>query len=156
MQFSGGTPGMLRQLADGGEIIRQQGADAMDQVVGHARPLLADGLGADVVGHAGGARREDGQVAAAFLLELELRLDRLQQHLVGDAQIGGGRAAHRIGQARQLLVAELVQDLGLGGVMAVDVDDHLMILVALARSASAAGRGFKAAGRARRRHKDVA
>ena len=77
-----------------------------------------------MVGHAGGARRKDRQVAAAFLLELELRLDGLAQHVVGDAKIGARRAPHRIGEAGQLLVPELVQGLRFGGVVAVDIDDH--------------------------------
>ena len=115
---------MLRQLADGREVIRQQRADSVYQIVGHARPLDAGRLGADVVRHAGGARREDGQVRAALLLQLELRLHALYQLLVRDAKLVGRGLAHRIGEAGELLVAEREEGLRLGRVMAVDVDDH--------------------------------
>ena len=116
----------LRQLADGGEIAGQQGADAVDEVVGNRRPLKADRLGADVMRHAAGARREDREIAAAFLLELELRLDALDQHFVADPEIGRGGLAGGIGQPSELLVAEQLERLRLGRVMAVDIDDHGM------------------------------
>ena len=70
---------MLRQLSDADEIVRQQRADAVDQVVGNPRPFDADRFGANMVRHAGSARREDGEIAAALLLEFELRLDALDQ-----------------------------------------------------------------------------
>ena len=41
---------VLRQLADRREVLRQQGADAVDEIVRHPRPLDAGGLGADVPG----------------------------------------------------------------------------------------------------------
>ena len=115
---------MLRKLPDGREIVGQQRRDAVDEVVREARPHLAGLLGADVMGHAGGARREDGEIAAAFLLQLELRLHALAQHGVGDAEIVRGRPPHRIGEPGELLVAEGQKRLRLGRVMAVDVDDH--------------------------------
>src|SRR5689334_8076119 len=95
--------------------------------------------------HAGGARREDGEIAAALSLELELRLDRLPQHLVRDAEVCAGWPPHRVGKAGKLLVAELMQRLRLGRVVAVDVDDHLKLpqRTALRRdrcAASGAGR----------------
>ena len=115
---------MLRQLTDGGEIIGEQLADPVDQIVGKRCPLHADSLGSHMVGHARSARRKDRQVAAAFPLQLELRLDRLAQHVIGDAKIRARRAPHRIREAGQLLVPELVQCLGFGGVVTVNVDDH--------------------------------
>jgi hypothetical protein len=76
------------------------------------------------MGHAGGARREDRQVAAALLLQLELRLHALAQLIVRDAEIGRGGAAHGIGKPGQLLVPERQESLRLGRVVAVNVDDH--------------------------------
>src|SRR5258708_20339760 len=65
----------------------------MDQVVGDPRPLLADRLRAHVVRHARGARRKDGEVGTALLLEAQLRLDALRERLVGDAEVGRGGGA---------------------------------------------------------------
>ena len=117
----------LRQLAHADEILRKERARAMDQVVADLRPFEAHALVADVVAHAGGARREDGQIGAALALQLELivldavanlivryfqRSARRQQRLV----LGVGR--------RSLFLAEAVQVLGFGGVVAVAIDDH--------------------------------
>ena len=66
----------LRQLAHADEILRIERDDARDQVVADLRPFEADALVADVMAHAGGARREDGQVGAALALQLELVLPR--------------------------------------------------------------------------------
>ena len=60
--------GKLRQLPDADEIIRQQHAQAMNDVIADRGPLLAHRLGADVMRHAGRARRKDRQVTAAFAL----------------------------------------------------------------------------------------
>ena len=79
MQFVGRHARMLRQLPDGREVVGEELCDAVDEVVRHPRPHAAGRLGADVMRHAGGARREDRQVAAALPLELELRLHALAQ-----------------------------------------------------------------------------
>jgi hypothetical protein len=60
----------LRQLADADEVLREQRADAMDEVVADLRPFLADREVADVMAHARGARREDREVGAALALNL--------------------------------------------------------------------------------------
>src|SRR2546422_7207095 len=49
-----------------------------DEVVRHARPLDAGRLSPDVMRHPGSARREDGEIAAALLLQLHLR--RSEEH----------------------------------------------------------------------------
>ena len=119
-----GRTGKLRQLTDWRKVLGKQRADAVDQVVAHTRPLLADLLGADVVRHARGARREYREVAATILLQLELRRHALDQRRVADAQVGGGGLARGIRDAGELLVAEGLQRQRLGGVVTVDVDDH--------------------------------
>ncbi len=138
MQFFGEIARMLRQLADADEIVGQQRADAVDEVVADARPHFSGLLGADVMGHAGGARREDRQVAAALPLQLQLRLDALPQRIVADAEVRRRRPAHRIGEPGQLLVAEPVQRLRLGRVVAVNVDDHADVAVLRERGAGPA------------------
>ena len=97
----------------------------MDQVVADLRPLDPDRLVADVMAHAGGARREDRDVGAAFLLQADLVLlqalaDLVVRHLQAGARRQRGLALDRLG----LVLAEAVQVLGLGRVVAVAVDDH--------------------------------
>src|SRR5207249_974858 len=77
-------------------------------------------------------------VAAARGLVLDLGLDAPHQNLVTDAQIGRGRLARRIGDRRKLPVAEVVQRLRLGGVVAVDVDDHVVVACSRNRRSLAA------------------
>src|SRR2546422_11596122 len=96
-----------------------------DEVVRHARPLDAGRLSPDVMRHPGSARREDGEIAAALLLQLHLRLDALDQLFIGNPQFIRRGFAHEVGEASELLVAEREQRLGLRGVVAVDVDDHV-------------------------------
>ena len=82
-------------------------------------------LVADVMRHAGGARREDREVGAALALELELRaLQALADLVVADAEVLVGGAARRVGQAGELAVAEDLELLRRGRVVAVAVDDH--------------------------------
>src|SRR5205085_3473266 len=124
--------GVLRQLTDGREVARQQVADAVDEIVRHARPLDAGRFRADVVRHAGRARRKNRQVASPFALKLQLRLHALHELIVGDAELVGSGLAHRVGKSGELLVAERKQLLRLGGVVAVDVDDHRALSVLFA------------------------
>jgi hypothetical protein len=108
---------MLRQLGDAGEVVGQERAEAVDQVVADGGPAPARRLGADVVRHAGGAWREDRQVAAAVALELQLRLHALDHLLVADAELGGAlraRRPRRVGQGGELLVAKHLERLRLG------------------------------------------
>src|SRR5262245_55684142 len=97
----------------------------MDQVVAHPRPLRAHRRSADVVRHAGRTRRKDRHVGATLALEFQLRLfQALPDLVVADAEVGGGRAARRIRQARQLAVAEQLELARRRGVVPVAIDDH--------------------------------
>jgi hypothetical protein len=119
--------GRLRQLAHADEVLRIERYDAGDQIVADLRPFEADALVADVMAHAGGARREDREVGATLALQLELvLLDAFADFVVGHLQCGARR--HRrlvLGVGRRgLFLAETMQVLGLGGVVAVAIDDH--------------------------------
>ena len=94
------------------------------QICDHSR---LDALVADMMAHARGARREDGEIGAALALQLELvLLDAFADFVVGHFQRGARR--HRrlvLGVGRRgLFLAETMQVLGLGGVMAVAIDNH--------------------------------
>ena len=134
----------LRQLAHADEILRIERHHARDQVVADLRPFHAHALVADMVAHAGGARREDGHVGAALALQFELvLLDAFADLVVGHFQrrprrhrrlvlgIGGGG----------LFLAETVQVLGFGGVMAVAIDDHDLRQIRGLRTRDATARG---------------
>ena len=111
-----------RLVPDGEKVARADFAFVND---GSLEEL--DAFVADVMAHAGGARREDREVAAALALEPELRLHALHEVLVGDAEVGALGLPARVGDARELLVAERVERLRLGRVVAVDVDDHFVL-----------------------------
>src|SRR6185437_8544450 len=84
-------------------------------------------LVADVMAHARGAGREDGEVGAAVALQLELvRLDRLANLVVRHFQRGArGHRGLVLGIGRGgLFLAEAVQVLRFGGVVAVAIDNH--------------------------------
>src|SRR5262249_37316093 len=89
------------------------------------RPFQADRVVTDVVAHAGGARREDRDVGAALALELELRAFDAGTDLVIRHLEAGTRRQRALGLDRLgLVLAEAVQVLGFGRVVAVTVDDH--------------------------------
>ena len=117
----------LRQLADADEVLRKQRDHPRDQVVADLRPFQAHAFVADMMAHPGSARREDGEVGAALALQLELvLLDAFADFVVGHFQRRARR--HRrlvlgIG-GRGLFLAEAVQIFGLGGVVAVAIDNH--------------------------------
>src|SRR5262249_4841245 len=97
----------------------------MNQVVADLRPFQAHGEVADMVAHAGGARREDREIGAALALELELRtLDRGADLVVGHLEAGARRQRRLALDRLGLVLAEAMQVLGFGRVMAVTVDDH--------------------------------
>jgi hypothetical protein len=80
----------LRQLADGREIRRVEGADAVDQLVALARPGFTDLHVADMVLHGACARRKEREVRAALALHPELRaFQRIADLLIGDLQGSG-------------------------------------------------------------------
>src|SRR6478752_5412060 len=75
--------------------------------------------------HAGGARRENREVEATLLLQLDLAgLDRLADLVVGDLEFAVLRAARGIDHAGELGVTEDFKLWRRGGVVAMDVDDH--------------------------------
>ncbi len=115
----------LRQLAHADEVLRKQRADAVDQIVADLRPFLAHCEIADVVAHAGGARREDREVGAALALELELcALDAGADLVVRHLEAGARRQRRLVLDRLGLVLAEAVQVLGFGRVVAVTIDDH--------------------------------
>src|SRR5215475_8399461 len=115
----------LWQLAHADEVLRKQRADAMDEVVADLRPFLAHCEITDVVTHAGGARREDRQIRAALALELELRaLDAGADLIVRHLEAGARRQRRLVLDRLGLVLAETVQVLGFGRVVAVTIDDH--------------------------------
>ncbi len=117
--------GRLRQLAYADEVLRIERADAMDQLVADLRPLQAQPGVTDVMRHAGGARREDRQAGAALALQLELRALHARADLVvADLERGARRFLRRVLDAGDLGLAEIVQLLRFGRVVAVTVDDH--------------------------------
>ena len=92
----------LRQLADADEVLRVELHRPVDQVVADAGPLRGRRLVAEVMRHAGGARREDGEVGAALALELELRaLQALADLIVADAEVLVGGATRADPSARR-------------------------------------------------------
>jgi hypothetical protein len=116
--------GRLRELADAGEVLREQPDDAADEVVADPRPGAGHGRVGDVVLHRGSLRREDHEVAAALAQHPQLvRLDRRAQLVV--ARLAVLRFRRRgVGQAGQLRGAELLVRRRHGGEVAVAVDDH--------------------------------
>src|SRR5262249_43686024 len=117
--------GRLRQLAHADEVLRIEPAHAVDQLVRDLRPFEADAGVADVVRHAGRARREDRQIRAALALQLELRtLDARAQLVVADLERRARGLLRGILDAGDLALAPVVQLLRLGRVVAVTVDDH--------------------------------
>jgi hypothetical protein len=76
--------------------------------------------------HEAGPRREDGEVAAAFLHLLELvRDDGFLQLVIADLQLGHLRHLRRVLDAGNLAIAPFLERLGRGGVVTVNVDDHV-------------------------------
>ena len=117
----------LRELADADEILGIERNDTRDQIVADLRPFHADAFVADVVPHARGAGREDGQVGAALPLQLELvLLDALPDLVIRHLQLRPRRHLALVFGfgGLGLLRAKAMQVLGLGGVVAVAVDDH--------------------------------
>ena len=116
----------LRQLADWHEVCREQVADTPDQVVAMLGPGLRGAGVADMMAHPAGARREDGDVRAAFLLDTKLvGLDALANLVVADRH--HALAADVVGVCGDglfLRVAPGGDARRGGGVMAVAINDH--------------------------------
>jgi hypothetical protein len=94
--------------------------------------------------HARRARRENGDVGAALALQPELvLLDALADFVVGHFERSARRHGRlfRAGGCRGLLLAEAVQVLGFGRVVAVAIDNHGTIAGGILGSRDATGRG---------------
>src|SRR5262249_6026163 len=113
----------LRQHRHADEVLREQRADAVDQLVAGARPGFADRRVAEVMAHAGGTRGKDREVGAALALAFELAaLDRRTELVIGNSRARRRRLA---GLVRfDLLAAPPLVLTGSGGVVAVAIDDH--------------------------------
>jgi hypothetical protein len=113
----------LRQLANADEIVGIEPAAAMDQIVADLRPCKADVGIADVVAHAGGPRREDSEVGAAFALKFELQLQALANLVVADVQVRIGRLGP-ISPGGDLPLPKNLELSRRRRVVAVTIDDH--------------------------------
>ena len=117
--------GALRQHGRADEIVRQQGGDAVNQLVADRRPGRGHLEVADVVGHEARARRKDGEVRATLLHLAQLVfLDGFPQLVVANLQLRNLRHGGGIVDRGDLAIAPILQRLGRGGVVAVTVDDH--------------------------------
>src|SRR6516165_3683536 len=117
----------LRQHRYTDKVLRKQRADPVDQLVAGAGPGFADRRIAQVVAHAGGARRKDRQIGAALALHLELAtVDRLADLVVGDRRAWRQRLAGLV--RLDLLAAPCFVLARRGRVMAVAIDDHAPLL----------------------------
>src|SRR6516164_2245664 len=113
----------LRQHRYTDKVLRKQRADPVDQLVAGAGPGFAGRRIAQVVAHAGGARRKDRQIGAALALHFELTtLDRLADLVVGDARARRRRLADLV--RLDLLAPPALMLAGGSGVVAVAIDDH--------------------------------
>src|SRR5262249_50421109 len=115
----------LRQLADAHEVLREERAHPVDQVVADLRPVKARRRVADMMTHPGSTRREDRDIRAALFLELELSfVDRFSDLIVADADGALRAGARGLFQLGDLLLAVRLELLGSRRVVAVTVDDH--------------------------------
>src|SRR5262249_873559 len=115
-------------------------ADAMDHLVAQLRPGQTHVVIADMVAHAHGTRREDGDVGAALALKLELRaFEALADLVVGHLQRRLGRLLGRLLDVLHLLLAPSQQVFRLGRVVAVAIGAH--DTVAFRESWARAGEG---------------
>src|SRR6516225_10172451 len=95
----------------------------MDQLVAGAGPSFTSRRVAQVVAHAGGARRKDRQVGAALALHFELAIgDRFADLVVGNSRARRRRLAGLV--RLDLLAAPALVRPRRGGVVAVAIDDH--------------------------------
>jgi hypothetical protein len=120
-------PRDLRELADAGEVLREQPGDPVDEVVADPRPGDRGGRIGDVVAHGRRAGGEDRQVGAALARDPQLvGLDRLPDLVVADLGVGRHRPG-RVGQPGQLRVPVALQRGRRGRVVTVAIDDHLRL-----------------------------
>src|SRR4029453_4835551 len=97
----------------------------MDEIVADLRPLLAHREVADVMTHARCTRREDREIGAALALKFELRaFDAGPDFVIRHFEARTGRQRGLVLDLLGLVLAETVQVLGFGRVVAVTIDDH--------------------------------
>ena len=114
-----------RLLADGHEVAGKEPAHPVDQVIAQLRPDIARLLIAQVVAHLAGDGREQGQVAPALLLQLELSaLDGGADLVIRDLEVARLGAIGGIVDMGELLLAPGVQGLGHRREVTVAIDNH--------------------------------
>src|SRR3989338_10274204 len=117
--------GRLRELANTHEIVRKERADAMDQIVAELGPGQTGLLIAEMVGHLAGNRRKQGEVAAAFSLQLQLPpFNGGPNFVISDYEIGFLRRFQGIADRFQLLLAPRMKGLWRRCEMSVTVNNH--------------------------------
>src|SRR5260370_7235883 len=118
--------GRLRQLAYADEVVRIKRGEPVDQFVRYLRPFEAHAFVADMVRHAGRARREDRQAGAALALELELRaFDARTQFVIADIQGGPRRLLLGVLDGGNLVLAKLMHLLRLPFLVTFALHHHL-------------------------------
>src|SRR3569833_1913139 len=111
-------------MTDNDEVLGKEAADALDKIIAEAGPGKARSLGADVVSHRRGARRENGYVGTALALQLQLRAFQARPDLiVADFRVIG-RRQRGIFQPGDLGSAVFLQFGGCRGVVTVTINDH--------------------------------
>jgi hypothetical protein len=127
--MDGSHPRRLRQLTHADEVIGIQIHHPVNEIVAGPGPTQAGGLVAHVMRHGGGTRRENRQVRTARPLQLQLRIFQTVANLVvADRRLRGGGQIDLLLQARDLRVAECLQRLRRGRVVAMAIDDHRRLL----------------------------
>ena len=115
----------LRQHGRANEVIRKQLAHAVAKFVANRGPGAGHIEVANVMRHEAGARAEHGQVAAAlFHLRQLVGLDGLAQFVIADLEVSHFGHQGRVLDAGNLFVAPVLERLGRGGVVTVDVNDQ--------------------------------
>ena len=131
----------LRQLRHRHEVVREQIADAADQVVLVLAPELAGVFISDMVTHPAGTWRENGEVGAAFLLQAQLVVhDALANLIIADDDLALFTDERRVfGDGRHLFLAIHPYLRRRGGVMAMTIDNHCGALFSGSVSVAPAG-----------------
>src|SRR3546814_7765830 len=90
------------RISDWSSDVGSSDLDAPDEIVADPRPLAAHGLAADVMAHAAGAGREDGEVGAALPLQAKLvRFEPFANLVVRDRGAVGRAHLRAIGSAQR-------------------------------------------------------
>ena len=116
----------LWQLGNRYKVFREQVTHTTDQVVLVLGPEFGGVLVTHVVGHPAGARREDGQVRATFLLQFQLVVnDGLTDFVVSNTEIAFFANKVRVfGNFCFLGIAPCANARRSSGVVSMTIDDH--------------------------------